>query len=607
MAEKNYILPDGTPFAMWHDKTQYTRILHVSQKNGSLDGTGSETRPFLTIAQAVPLAEPGTKVIIHEGVYREAVRPIFSGKSPEEMVMFCGAEGEKVEITGAEYFHGTFRESEGWKRRPSAVVDDVDFLQKDAKVYMAKFDRNAFIGVNPFSMANGPLIPWWDSVVGKLYHAKHDRSKQTTTLRRGMLFCDGQRMEQVINYFQLGEKDNRYFVEDDGLTFHVRFKGDSAPEDHVLEFTAREQCFCPEEKYFSYIHVKNLSFTKGGNGFPPPQRGVLSTNCGHHWFIEDCCVLHANGVGADIGFQCPNRYSLEPRGGHIVRNSEFSGCGIVGLTGTPGGSDVHYLENQQESILVENCRFIDNCWYDFEEMWENASLKLHRLKNSVLVGNYVNGTQFGCGIWTDAFNTNLLIEGNAVLHTKNQYGSIFVEASKDDVLVQKNVIVDSKKNLDPREKLDEGGNGFYTMTSEYIKSVRNIILGCENNGIIHHYIDEHRVDGGTGFSGRGFDTIENIISNCAHWVSLGTDHCQVDSNIYGSSTEGAPLRILVPQSWADLKHWQRNFGFDKNGRQENISYLLEDDKRLVLTVGEKNYDIDLTADIAPQIDNIFEN
>ena len=601
---KQYILPNGKVFAHWEDQTAYQRTLHVSQKQGTLDGDGSEAKPFLTIAQAVPFATPGTKVVIHEGVYRETVRPLFSGKSPEEMVMFCGAEGEQVEITGAEIFHGDFKESEGWKKQESTIQDEWEFTQKDAKVYMAKFDRNAFVGVNPFSMANGPLIPWYGFTIGKLYHAKHTRSQRTTTLRRGMLFCDGKRMEQVINYYQLGEQDNRFYVEDDGLTFHIRFPNDSDPEAHVLEFTPREQCFCPEEKYFSYMHLKNLTFTKGGTGFPPPQRGVLSTNCGHHWLIENCRVLHANGVGADVGFQCPNRYSLEPRGGHIIRGSEFSYCGIVGLTGTVGNREVHYLHAQQEDILVEGCRFIDNCWHDFEEMWENSALKLHHLNNSVFAHNFISGTEYGCGIWADAHNTNLLIQGNVVLHTKHQYGSIFVEASKDDVLVCHNIVVDTKKNIDPREKLDEGGNGIYTQTCEDIKTVRNILLGCENNGIVHHYVEPF-CGGGSGQSARLFTICQNIISDCAHWITLPEEHNTVDENVYGTSREFAPLRMLLPVSWHDLKHWQKNFAFDQKGRQEEISYLLEEDQRLVLTIGDEVYTFDLTADIVPQIDRIF--
>ena len=391
MIDKKYLLPDGTFYDLWDDGTQYTNILHVSQKNGALDGDGSPEKPFLTIAQAVPLATPGTKVVIHEGIYRETVRPIYGGNSETEMVMFCGAEGEQVEITGAEIFDGAFRDSEGWKKQEGTIRNRFDFDQPEAKVYAAKFKRSAFDGTNPFGAINGPTLPWWNGVVPKMFNAENEVNRQIVAMRRGMLFCDGERMEQVLNYFQLGEKDNRFFIEDDGITFHIRFKGDSAPEGHTLEYTAREYGFYPEEKYFAYMHLKDLTFTKCGNGFPPPQAGVISTNCGHHWLVEDCKVLHANGVGMDIGFQCPNRFSTAPRGHHIIRGCEFSHCGIVGLTGMPGNSETFYLDNILPSVLVENCRFVDNCYHNFESLSENAALKMHRLHNSLIINNYFNG------------------------------------------------------------------------------------------------------------------------------------------------------------------------------------------------------------------------
>ena len=609
MNEKKYILPDGREFIAWKDETNYRKELHVSQKNGSDNGDGSTEKPFLTISQSLELATPGTKVVIHEGVYRETVRPIYSGKSNTEMVMFCGADGERVEITGAEHYNGEYRVSEGWKRRMSSHPLN-EFVEKDAKVYMGKFDRNIFVGVNPFSMANGPLIPWYSSSIGWLYLVENGDERKTTTMRRGMLFCDGERVEQVLNYFELGEKDNRFFVEDDGLTFHIRFKDDSAPDGHTLEFTAREQCFCPEEKYFSYMHIKNLHFTKGGNGFPPPQRGILSTNCGNHWMIEECHVTDANGVGADISFQCPGRYSTEERGHQIVRNCEFSRCGIVGLTGTPATSETHYYDNQQEGFLIENNRFIDNCWWNYEYLMENAGVKIHRLKDSVVANNYVTGTGYGSGIWTDAFNSNLLIEGNVVLHTGTMWGAIFIEASKDDLLMCHNIVVDTKKN----KNYEIGGSGLYSHTCEDVKTIRNISLGCEGSGIAHHSreplsqsLDVQRIDGGSGQSGNGFDTFENVVSDCTHLVTLGSDKCEVDRNIYGNHHLQAPLRIERPQVFMDLAHWRKNFGFDLSGSNENITYSLEEnDTKLILTIGEKIYDIYLMADVAPQIDKIFE-
>lgn len=602
MIDQKYILPNGKPYDLWEDKTQYKTVLHVSQKNGSLDGDGSESKPFLTIAQAVPLATPGTKVVIHEGIYRETVRPIYSGESDTAMVMFCGAEGEKVEITGVEDYNGTFRDSEGWRRQEGSIRDKTEFDQPEAKVYMAKFDRNVFIGTNPFGAINGPVLPWWNGPVPKMFNAKNEVNRQIVTLRRGMIFCDGERMEQVLNYYQLGEKDNRFFIEDDGITFHIRFKGDSTPDGHKLEYTVREYGFFPEEKYFSYIHLKNITVTKCGNGFPPPQAGAISTNCGHHWLIENCNVLYANGSGMDIGFQCPNRLSMAPRGHHIIRGCEISHCGIVGLTGMPGTSETFYIDNIMPSILVEDCRFIDNCYHNFESLCENAALKMHRLHDSLIINNYFSGVHYASGIWLDSFNVNLLIEGNVLLHINSTYGSIFLEASNEDQVVRHNIAIDSTRN----NGHENGGNGIYSHTCEDIKTIRNICLGCEMYGIVHHWHDVQKVPGGSGCSGFFFDTIENIVSDCNYLVMLGREKNEVDKNIYGTFREQAPLRIVNPKAWLDLKHWQRNYGYDLHGRMADISYTLEDDKRLLLTIDGNTHDIDLFGNISAQIDAIID-
>ena len=35
MNEKKYVLPNGTVFSAWSDETEYKKVIHVSQKNGS--------------------------------------------------------------------------------------------------------------------------------------------------------------------------------------------------------------------------------------------------------------------------------------------------------------------------------------------------------------------------------------------------------------------------------------------------------------------------------------------------------------------------------------------------------------------------------------------
>jgi hypothetical protein len=87
---------------------------------------------------------------------------------------------------------------------------------------------------------------------------------------------------------------------------------------------------------------------------------------------------------------------------------------------------------------------------------------------------------------------------------------------------------------------------------------------------------------------------------------VATTHCEVDRNVYGSHSEQAPLRIVQPRSWLDLKHWQKNLGFDLNAKVADITYSVNDDETaMTLTIDGKEFCIDFASDIAPQIDSIL--
>src|SRR5215472_2314036 len=63
---------------------------------------GSREHPFRTISQAAKVAETGDKIIVHEGEYREWVKPEHSGYSNLSRITYEAAEGEKVVIKGSE-------------------------------------------------------------------------------------------------------------------------------------------------------------------------------------------------------------------------------------------------------------------------------------------------------------------------------------------------------------------------------------------------------------------------------------------------------------------------------------------------------------------------
>ena len=68
------LLPDGTFFVFWDDQTVYTKTYHVAGRNpqASDENPGTKAKPFKTIGRAARIVGPGEKVVVHEGLYRDA-------------------------------------------------------------------------------------------------------------------------------------------------------------------------------------------------------------------------------------------------------------------------------------------------------------------------------------------------------------------------------------------------------------------------------------------------------------------------------------------------------------------------------------------------------
>jgi len=147
MNESTVMLPNGTPFDFWDDVTAYTRVYHVARQHprATDDGPGSADQPFATIGRAAELLEPGEKVVVHEGVYRECVRPARGGSGPNAMIAYEGAPGERVSVRGSRVWDAAFAPSEGWNlgRVPEGVT-----------VWTGEMPAEWFIGYNPFIARN---------------------------------------------------------------------------------------------------------------------------------------------------------------------------------------------------------------------------------------------------------------------------------------------------------------------------------------------------------------------------------------------------------------------------------------------------------------------
>ena len=88
---------------------------HVSPL-GNDESSGTLEAPFKTISQAAKIAKPGDMITVHEGVYREWVKPANSGESELKRIIYRAAENERVVIKGSEIINTwSLLENDVWK------------------------------------------------------------------------------------------------------------------------------------------------------------------------------------------------------------------------------------------------------------------------------------------------------------------------------------------------------------------------------------------------------------------------------------------------------------------------------------------------------------
>lgn len=445
-------LPDGSEFLTWEPEVhRFTRTYYVSQRHrdASDENAGTRLKPFKTIGRAAELLQPGERVIVGAGVYRETVRPKRGGDSPDRMISYEAAEGADVIIRGSEVFEGNWEpykpgvwrvpEQLAWNLTPQMPENDPAVLEKVEKakkhVYRIKMPSQWFSsGYNPFLAVN-----------------QAHRHNHNAQLVRGLIFQDGQRLIQTSAYAELFRGDpGSYWVDYDGLTVHIRPHGDIDPSKAVFEITTRAQWFAPEKRELPYIRVKGFVMEYAANNFPVPQTGGLSVTYGHHWIIEHNTVRWANGVGMDIGKKHWFTNALDKNGYHIIRHNRLTDNGICALAG--------YGEYMR-STLIESNTFERNCWWT-DQQWfvESAAIKLHLTRDVLIKDNLIRDTLGGNAIWLDFDIINSRVTGNLILNTHTVLnGTVFMEATLYPNWVDHNILVNVT---------GQAGYGLYESTSE---------------------------------------------------------------------------------------------------------------------------------------------
>lgn len=599
-------LPDGTEFVRWEQPLNFSKTYYVDNGSPAADdnGPGDKTRPFRTINKAAEVLEPGERVVIASGIYRECVRPARGGTGPAQMISYEAAPGAKVYIRGSEVL------KDGWQQE---TVPEGFGPNAGPGITAWRHDLPPALfpdGYNPFALAS--IMPSW----GWLDPKTTDMGPYLR--RRGLVFADGKPLEPMEQLRELamaqlppvpdftkppvpllgmparrrggpvmqeigGVPTARFSVDNSGTAIHVRLAS-GTPADHMIEVTTRQHAFIPVQPGTGFIRVKGLTFQHVGNGYPFPQYGMISLAGGDHWILEDNTLEWANGVGLDIGSDGNSANAPHTGASQIVRRNTIRYCGVEGIGGM-GTSNTLIEDN-----LVEWCG-----WADAERGWEAAGTKFHRAKNMLYRRNIIRHMRHANASWWDVGNTNCRITRNIFADVLTVGAAVHMEmnpAPNAHNSIDNNIIWDVR-NAEPGTPGQRGcaGSGIFDNASDNLIIAQNLIGRCDNSGIFA-IVRPDRANSGLAV---GNNVAGNIFAKCKSAIIFLNTNNKADGNAYVDMPqqfqglfEGSPSPTYDADAWRhikyyDLKSWQAMQGWDAHSAITDAQVDF-DPKTLQLTI-----------------------
>ncbi|MCV3741539.1 right-handed parallel beta-helix repeat-containing protein [Lentilactobacillus hilgardii] len=486
-------------------------------KNGSDQNDGHKNSPFLTIQKAADVAIAGDTVTVHEGVYREWVKPLNPGLSSRRRIVYQAAKNEHVVIKGSEVI-------EHWEE-----VGD--------HIWKTSVDNQLFGDFNPFAKAV------WGDWLTSIDHTNH----------LGAVYIDGKAMfeahsrealehpkqrQTVENFFtheQLPDfysDDTKYLwyadVQENRTVIYANFQGID-PNTALTEINVRPCCFFPERTGINYITVRNFEMAQTATQWAPPtgeQQGLIGPHWSKGWIIEDNVIHDSKCSGISLGkelstgdsyyyrrFDKPgytyqietvfagehNGWSKDNVGSHIIRRNHIYNCGQTGIVGHMGCAFSQIYDNDIHDIATR---------HEFEG-WEIAGIKLHAAIDTQIRHNRIY--RCSLGTWLDWQAQGTRVRQNIYYHNGMDF---FVEVSHGPFLIENNIFA-SKYAL---RHLSDGG-----------AYVNNIIAGdmlvddVRNRSTPYHLPHSTTIKGMTPVYGGDDRYFNNIFISREEAKHCGTD------------------------------------------------------------------------------------
>lgn len=384
------------------------REFHVAV-TGNDYADGTKTSPFATISKAAAVAEAGDCVIVHEGTYREWVKPAHRGYSDINRITYEAAEGEKVVIKGSE------------------IVKDWENIE--GSVWKAVVSNEMFGDFNPFyePLTGDWLIDPADRQVhaadvylnGKsLYEAATLNEVKNPVMRE-----DGFNAPWTLHREPLLYPEDSMLlwyaeVDRDTTTIYANFQG-ADPTKELVEINVRQFCFYPERTGMDYITVRGFEMAQAASPWAPPtadQPGLIGAHWSKGWIIENNIIHDAKCSAVSLGKEistghnaCTRRHhkpgyqyqmeavfrarqigwSKEKIGSHIVRNNVIYDCGQNGIVGHMGCVFSEIYNNEIYNVGVKHEFF----------GYEIAGIKLHAAVDVQIHNNNIHHCTLGT--WLD--------------------------------------------------------------------------------------------------------------------------------------------------------------------------------------------------------------
>lgn len=423
---------------------------HVSIYGNDQNPGGKEC-PFRTISKAAEIMRAGDRVLVHEGVYREWVKPARGGKNDLCRITYEAVPGEKVVMKGSE------------------VISDWE--NDEGTVWKAKIPNALFGDYNPYAermKGDWYLHPDYPLHTGEvylngkaMYEAASLEDVRQPKMRKKGVGAYYPRCTETILY----PEDTIYqwwsVVGKEDTTIYANFQ-EYNPNEQEVEINVRESCFYPEKRGIDFITVKGFEIAHGATRWAPPsakQQGMVGPRWSKGWIIQNNIIHDSKCMGISIGrddlfvvdlekerfrksghqrqleliFEAGSMgWSKEHIGSHIICDNTIYNCGQNGIGGNLGCIFSKISHNQIYNIGTK-CEFFGH---------EIAGIKLHTAIDVEITENRIHHCTLGT--WLDWEAQGVYVHRN--LYQKNGR-DLMIEVTHGPHLIENNIFA-SDYNLD---------------------------------------------------------------------------------------------------------------------------------------------------------------